>query len=529
VKSRNKKIRLLIGDTILIIISYVIVLLWKSGSFSTYLIQERYFEAFIVFTLTAIITSALFGKYAIIGKTRFFDIVMPIVKSNLMIMGLVSILIYIFQLFYYSRLMVFGTIYILSIFELIGVVFYYYIQKSFKGNVFEEDGKVIKVRFNDSDKKSAAVILTETPEIVYSEDEIIELERSFRILNKNNKDLIIEESGEKAYSFITRFIDINGPGCGIFSTTSKFNIDKQPDNYLKSVVNLHRINDIRRINKFFESVNRKLTLDGVFICCVETKNMRKKRIFKKFVWGFSHIYYLIDFFYKRVWPKLPGLNKIYFFMSSGINRVLSKQEAMGRLYSCGFRLVSEAVVDNLQYFVAVKVKKPVYDEQPSYGPIFRMRRVGKEGKIIYVYKFRTMYPYSEYLQEYIYERHKLDTGGKFDKDIRVTTLGRIFRRFWLDELPMIVNWMRGDLKLVGVRPISEHYLSLYSDELKQLRFHQKPGLFPPFYADMPKNLEEIMASEIKYLKSYKRSPFFTDIKYFFKVSFNIIFRKARSK
>jgi len=529
VTSRNKILRLLIGDTVLIIISYGIVLLWKSGSLRSYVINARYSEAIIVFAGITFLTSSLFGKYTIIGKKRFSEIVLPIVKSNLMIMGLVSFLIYILQLYSYSRLMVFGTIYVLSVFELIGAVFYYYVQKSLKENVFEVEGKVLNARFDDSGIMLTPDTSTDSHEIVYTEDEISDLESSFRILNKYNKELIIEESGAKVYSYVIRSVEINSPRCGIFSTTSKFNIDKQPDNYLKSVVNLHRINDIRRINKFFESVNRKLSRNGIFICCVETKNMRKKRIFRKFPPIFSHIYYLIDFIYKRVWPKLPVLNRVYFFLNKGQNRVLSKQETLGRLYSCGFRLVSEAVIDNLQYFVTEKIKRPVYDQQPSYGPVFRMRRIGKEGKVIYVFKFRTMYPYSEYLQKYIYDKHKLDAGGKFDRDVRVTTLGRIFRKFWLDEIPMLVNWLRGDLKLVGVRPLSEHYLSLYSDELRRFRWKYKPGLLPPYYADMPKKFEDIMASEMRYLQAYNRSPFFTDFRYFFKITFNIIFKKARSK
>jgi lipopolysaccharide/colanic/teichoic acid biosynthesis glycosyltransferase len=489
----------------------------------------RYFEAFLSFTGIALISSALFGKYTILGKTSIRDIILPVIKSNLMILGLVSILIYVIQQYYFSRLLVFVTITLLSFFELSGALFYYYLQKSLKGNIFEFEGKTINGALSHDHPGNNAGVMDEVKEMVYSSEELADLERSFRFLNKYNKEIIIEESGEKVFNYLSRYIDLNSPRSGILSTTTKFNIEKQPGNFLKSIVNLHRINDIRRINKFFESVNRKLPKNGIFICCVETKNIRKKRIFAKFPWGISHIYYLIDFVYKRVWPKLPVLNRIYFFLNQGHNRVISKQEAMGRLYSCGFRIISDTVFDQLQYFVAEKIKKPVYDEQPSYGPIFRMRRLGKEGKIIYVFKFRTMYPYSEYLQEYIYERHKLEVGGKFDRDIRVTTLGRIFRRFWLDELPMIVNWFRGDLKLVGVRPLSEHYMSLYSEELRRYRIMFKPGLLPPYYADMPKHLEEIMASEIRYLQSYNKSPFFTDFRYFFKALFNIIFRRARSK
>ena len=102
------------------------------------------------------------------------------------------------------------------------------------------------------------------------------------------------------------------------------------------------------------------------------------------------------------------------------------------------------------------------------------------------------------------------------------------RKLWIDELPMIINLLRGDLKLVGVRPLSQHYFELYSEELRAKRIKVKPGLVPPFYADLPKTLEEIQASEDRYLEAYFRRPLLSDFKYFCKAFYNIVFRKARS-
>lgn len=139
-----------------------------------------------------------------------------------------------------------------------------------------------------------------------------------------------------------------------------------------------------------------------------------------------------------------------------------------------------------------------------------------------------MHPYAEYLQPFVYEHFSLQEGGKFNSDFRISYWGKIFRKLWIDELPMLINFFRGDLKLVGVRPLSRHYLSLYSEILKEKRFKTKPGLVPPFYADMPKTLDEIMQSEMKYLENYFEHPILTDIKYFFKAFNNIIFKNARS-
>ena len=140
-----------------------------------------------------------------------------------------------------------------------------------------------------------------------------------------------------------------------------------------------------------------------------------------------------------------------------------------------------------------------------------------------------MHPYAEYLQEYVYEKVGLDNGGKFKDDFRISSLGKFMRTFWIDELPMLINLFKGELKLFGVRPLSRHYFNLYTRELQKRRIRYKPGLIPPFYVDNPQTLEEIMSSEMKYLDAYDKHPFITDFKYFFKAIFNIIFKRYRSK
>ncbi len=124
--------------------------------------------------------------------------------------------------------------------------------------------------------------------------------------------------------------------------------------------------------------------------------------------------------------------------------------------------------------------------------------------------------------------NKLDERGKLKNDFRITYWGKLFRKIWIDELPMIINFLRGDLKIVGVRPLSRHYFDLYPDDLKQLRIQTKPGLVPPFYYDLPKTFEEIIESERNYLDKYFKNPLKTDLIYFFGSFYNIVFKNARS-
>lgn len=341
--------------------------------------------------------------------------------------------------------------------------------------------------------------------------------------------LIIDEVGDGVYNLICNYADLGSKHTAVQQTQTRFQVKSLDDDFYDTYINLERVNDVKQVNKFFEAVNSKLPQDGIFIGCVETSRLRKARILKKYPRGLSDVYYLLDYIVKRVFPKLSITKKLYFLITRGQNRVMSRAEIIGRLYSCGFEMLLEKTVGHNLYFFVRKTGKPSFDTHPSYGPLFKMRRIGKNGKVINVYKFRTMSPYSEYAQEYVYKLNKLAEGGKIKNDFRVTTLGKFFRKFWLDELPMIYNLLKGDIKLVGVRPLSQHYLSLYTLEIRARRLNYKPGLVPPFYADMPKTFEEILASEKKYFDAYDKSPFLTDVKYFFKAFYNIIVKKARSK
>lgn len=361
----------------------------------------------------------------------------------------------------------------------------------------------------------------------------VELERRIKIKEQGTNRRSKEKGG--FLDFLSPYLDVSNKKETVILNTTNLQEIKNLYNvgdelgYFKNIVNLRRINDIRRINKFFEGVNDHLPKNGRFVGCLETKAMRKELILKKYPKGLNWLVYSADFIYKRVIPKLPYLKKLYFHITKGRKRVLTSVEALGRLYSCGFKVVDLHQKGSLLYFIAEKVKEPDFNMKPSYGPFFKMKRFGKDGKYIHVYKLRTMHPYAEYLQEYIYEKNKLCEGGKFNNDTRVTTLGKVCRKFWLDELPMILNVLNGDLKLIGVRPLSTQYLSLYTKELQEKRLKVKPGLLPPFYADMPKTLEEIMDSELRYLEAYQKNPFKTDLIYLFRICNNIIIRRARSK
>ena len=344
--------------------------------------------------------------------------------------------------------------------------------------------------------------------------------------NSVEKDIV---ANSKLSNFINSYFDLSSKRNYFTSTSDQINLEKLTFGKFSSLLNLKKVNDIRYINKFFETVNTILPNSGLYLGKVVTYPNRRSAILKKYPPILNKIIYFFDYIISRVLPKLPILKNLYFHLTKGKGRVISRAEVYGRLYSCGFEIIDEKTINHSLFFVAKKVKDPYYDQNPTYAPLISLNRIGKNGKIIKVHKLRTMHPFSEYLQEYVYNRNKLQEGGKIKNDFRISPEGRIFRKFWIDEIPMLINIFKGEMKLVGVRPLSKHFYSLYDEDLQQKRIKNKPGFIPPFYVDLPKTMSEIMESERKYLELYDQSPFITDVKYFFMAFKNVLFKGARSK
>lgn len=301
-----------------------------------------------------------------------------------------------------------------------------------------------------------------------------------------------------------------------------------PDGECHVLLAEDHLNVIRYVNRYMRKANEKLADDGYFICSFDTAQKHRAQIYSKHPHFLANIIYFFDFLWHRVCPKLTITRGLYYFCTKKVRKVFPRPEILGRLYYCGFDVVCEQYVHD-RYMVIGQKKRPPCSDPHTYGPFIKLRRVGKNGEIFNVYKFRTMYAYSEFLQTYIYNNNSLDEGGKFKDDYRVTEWGKVLRKLWLDELPMFLNVLKGQMKLVGVRPLSRQYYSLYSPEIQQLRIKTKPGMLPPYYVDMPETLEEIQESEKRYLEAYLQHPFRTDWKYFWKIFANIVFKHKRSK
>jgi exopolysaccharide biosynthesis polyprenyl glycosylphosphotransferase len=149
-------------------------------------------------------------------------------------------------------------------------------------------------------------------------------------------------------------------------------------------------------------------------------------------------------------------------------------------------------------FALIAVAILLDDGRPVF---FRQRRAGKEGAPFTMLKFRTMVADAEERLSELIDLESLDQPAfKIRDDPRVTRTGRLLRRTSVDELPQLLNVLRGQMSLVGPRPEEESVVALY-DERQRGRLAIKPGMTGPMqvYGRSDLTFEERLAMERDYL------------------------------
>ncbi len=186
-----------------------------------------------------------------------------------------------------------------------------------------------------------------------------------------------------------------------------------------------------------------------------------------------------------------------------------------RVFDVFFSLMFILVFSPVYLFLALLVKLN------SKGPIFYVgKRLGKKGKYIEIFKFRTMYidaedRLEEMLRSSPQMKEEWEVFQKFQKDPRCTALGKFLRRTSLDEFPQFFNVLSGDLSVVGPRP---HYIKeLEEKEKSPLRKYAhlilavKPGITGLWQISGRSHLSYADRVELDSLY-YKKQSFFYDIK-----------------
>lgn len=510
-EKRKFRVITIFADILILAISFLVLVWIRPASLRTVLPSHAPF--FLGLALMWLVVSLLNGKMhrgKIINYASLFGRVMT---SNIIAVSITALIMYSFRNYAFSRTVVLGTAMLATMLELISGSIYIAYKRA---------------KLQDYDPYDKYLKPTEYDLVQGTNGKGNGIKEPAEVNPRIEKAIESECGPEMTKAILDMTAGKITDHTAVLSTTTIFNISGLVYENYDYIINLHKLNDIKSLDDFLDAVNGKLTPRGYFFCCVETKDQRKKRILKKYPFLLNYIYYSLDFLVKRILPKLKFTRGLYFFLTRGENSVISRAEALGRLTRSGFKIRQESFIGNLLCIEASKYTDPIPRNENIYGPLIALPRIGKEGKIIKVYKLRTMHPYSEYIQDYVYKIHDLKDGGKFKNDFRITSWGSFCRKIWLDELPMLINFMKGEMKLFGVRPLSRQYFELYREDVRARRIQYKPGLIPPFYADMPSDLNSIQASELKYLDDYDKHPFFTDIRYIIKSGVNIFFRRARS-
>jgi lipopolysaccharide/colanic/teichoic acid biosynthesis glycosyltransferase len=150
-------------------------------------------------------------------------------------------------------------------------------------------------------------------------------------------------------------------------------------------------------------------------------------------------------------------------------------------------------------FVALAIKF----EDPKGHVIFKQVRVGKNGKTFHIYKFRSMISNAEKLLDKLLDKN--ETSGamfKMKDDPRVTRIGHFIRRTSIDELPQLVNVLKGNMSLVGPRPPLPREVAEYSEHDK-LRLLVTPGCTGLWQCSGRSNVgfKKMVQMDIRYIKT----------------------------
>lgn len=331
-----------------------------------------------------------------------------------------------------------------------------------------------------------------------------------------------KEIGEEVIAFISKFENLQSNYVRAMYLVTPFNVDTLPYKSYKGIVNVNRLNFNKKINETLVAINHKLGHKGNFIGCVETHETRAKKHQDKFRVTYPLVK-LMDFTFHRVIAKLSWTRKFYLRITNGNKRVMSKTEAFGRIIRAGFEIVDYKEIGNLVWFVAKKTKEAETKPAPNYGLFYKKRAIGKNGQEIGIYKIRTMHSYAEYLQSYLINKHGYSENGdgKIKNDYRITGWGKILRKLYLDELPQFLNVLKGDMNLMGVRPVTSARLQEFPKDLVIARQAYKPGCIPPYVSLRLGDERGNLRAERIYLNAKNKKGVITDLRFLSLAIYNI--------
>jgi len=183
----------------------------------------------------------------------------------------------------------------------------------------------------------------------------------------------------------------------------------------------------------------------------------------------------------------------------GIGRKLRRYERAKRIFDVVF--ASLAFVILLPFLLLIGLA--IWVDDPHGSPIYVSNRCGKDGKLFRFYKFRSMCVGADRMIENLLEKNEAKGPAfKIREDPRLTRFGKIIRKYCIDELPQLLNVIRGDISIVGPRPPLPREVGQYTAYQRQ-RLSIQPGLTCYWQIQPDKNemsFEDWMNLDLKYIR-----------------------------
>lgn len=163
-------------------------------------------------------------------------------------------------------------------------------------------------------------------------------------------------------------------------------------------------------------------------------------------------------------PNIELLDNIPLISARFLPLDISYNKMIKRIADIVFVIITSIVISPLLLAVAFLVKVT------SKGPIiYKQERVGEDGKTFMIYKFRSMSSENEYIDDKVWTKKN---------DPRITSIGKIIRKYSIDELPQFYNIFRGDMSLIGPRPERPYFVNKFKESVPKymIKHHVKPGM-----------------------------------------------------
>ena len=247
-------------------------------------------------------------------------------------------------------------------------------------------------------------------------------------------------------------------------------LDDTPDssNEIDGIPVIHSTGIAQEIVKRY---NIKMAI--VAMPALESKQL--KRLMHDSVSFFRYNILIPNFYsFSSIWMSVRDFNGVLGIDTSNKFK-LTWNLFLKRLLDLGIVIIGGLLVLPFLLIVALLIKLS------SPGPVlFKQKRVGKNGKHFIVYKFRSMVLDAEKKLQDILDKDpalkaEYNKNHKLKKDPRITLIGRIIRRTSIDEIPQILNVLKGEMSLVGPRPIFDFEIPEYEEDFERV-FSIKPGI-----------------------------------------------------